>query len=167
MALALLDNASVTVSMIDRDFNKATVTANVLGSLAFTVIDGWITGDLIPAIEGLSNGVVTGYSVSYGAKDLAAVNTGAPDASDVERKLVFTFVAADNTKGKVEIPSVDNTHIVDGTDVASLTDTAVAAMRDVFTTAGTGGVNAVSASGAVFSGMTSTPHKIHRKSTKG
>lgn len=114
MALTSSPVINVTISLIDRDRNKSTIGFHVLAGIALGALETAITGTMIPAIEGVSDAVVSGYTISATAEDLAPAL--APETSDVERKGVFSFKADDSASYVIGVPSIKNTVVIDETN---------------------------------------------------
>src|SRR5437868_8054818 len=106
MALTSSPVINVTVSLIDRDRNTSTIGFHVLAGIALGALETAITGTIIPAIEGISDAIVSAYTITAIAEDLAPAL--APETSDVERKGVFSFRADDSASYVVAVPSVKN-----------------------------------------------------------
>lgn len=125
--MALFTNPfyTVTVNFQDRDLNVGStqiyVGQNVLVSEIITALDNIF----VPKVTALSDATYIGWSVSRGATETTP--TLAPETSDVERKGVFTFVGSNNRPVAMQIPSIKNSLVVDGTNKLNRTDTAVTA----------------------------------------
>lgn len=129
MALVQQPTYSVTLSLVDRDRNTSTMSVNIPTSSLIGAVEAWVSGTLIPAVQGISNAVVKQWSISTSAVDDAAVAL-APEESDVERKGVFSFRAADGSSYVVSVPSLKNTVVIDETNVINKADAAVTAFTD-------------------------------------
>lgn len=108
----------VTINVEDRDRNVGKCTFYFPPTM--TVIDLVAAAAQAEAVVAtLSNGNIIGGSISIPLIQSAAPSTP-PEESDVERKGVLTFLT-DNpaSTAKIEIPSLDNAVVVDGTDVIS------------------------------------------------
>lgn len=168
MALVGTATYSVVISMVDRDNNKSTLGVSYPSGNTIANITSEVTGSLIPAIEGISDAVVSGFSIATGASETdPAVLAGAPETSDVERKGSFVFRAANGATMALEVPSVRNTLVVDGTNVLDKNDADVAAFIAAFLTAGVDGLAPSSYLGSALVALEGAPKKIHRKSRKG
>lgn len=167
MAITLDAVALVSISVTDRDLNTRQFSFPVSSGETFADIQTFVTGSVIPAVDALVNGIVTGYSVNFSADDVVVVNTDADEASDVERKGVFQFIAANKAISKIEIPSIDNAFVIDGTNLLNLQAPEVQALRDLWVPTGTPAVQPVTMTGSSFVNLYDIPHKIHRKSSKG
>lgn len=165
MALTTDPTFNVTVGVRDRDNNYRTVSASYPSTNTIDNVTDEVTGSLIPAIQGATDGVVVGYTISLGAYDYAAPEAG--ESSDVERKGVFGFRANNGQTMKIEIPSIKNTLVVDGTNVLDITDPLVLAVEAAYMTAGLDGLAATTSIGGVLAAREGVPHKIHRRSSKG
>ncbi len=92
MALTSDLTMTLTLSLLDRDRNVGTLSFNINNGGLLAVIETAITGTIIPAVQAITNAVVIAYTLTVGAHDYAAA--AAPEESDVERKGVFSFRAA-------------------------------------------------------------------------
>lgn len=126
MALVQRPTYDVTLSLVDRDRNVSNLSVHIPTTSLIGAVETWVTGTLIPAVTALTNAVVKAYSISTSAVDDAAVAL-APEESDVERKGVFSFRAADGSAQLVSIPSLVNTVVIDETNVIDKADAAVIA----------------------------------------
>lgn len=165
MAIVSDPTYSVTVGVRDRDNNYRTTSASYPSSNTLANIIAEVEGSLIPAVQGASDGVVVAYTISLGGFDYEAPQ--AAETSDVERKGVFQFRALNGQTMKVEIPSIKNTLVVDGTNVLNIADPLVLAVENAYLTAGLDGLAAVTAIGSALASREGIPHKIHRRSSKG
>lgn len=129
MALVQQPTYNVTLSLVDRDRNVSTLSTHIPTTSLIGAVETWVSGTLIPAVQGITNAVVKAWSISTVAVDDTAVAL-APEASDVERKGVFSFRAADGSAYVVSVPSIDNTHVIDETNVINKADAAVVAFVD-------------------------------------
>lgn len=129
MALAQQPTYNVSLSLIDRDRNVSSMSVHIPTSSLIGAVETWVSGTLIPAVQGISDAVVKAWSISTSAVDDAAVAL-APEAADVERKGVFSFRAADGSAYVVNVPSILNTVVIDETNIIDKTDAAVIAFRD-------------------------------------
>lgn len=165
MALEPYATYRVSVSLRDRDNNLSSVGFNYPSANTIGNVEAELTGTVIPAIQALSDAVVVGWSINYGAGDNVAPL--APETSDVERKGVFTFRADNGQIVKFEIPSIRNTLVVDGTNVLNPADAGVIAFISAMTAAGVDGLQAVSNVGGLLLAQASPAKKMHRRSSKG
>lgn len=165
MALEPYTTYRVSVSMRDRDNNISNVGFNYPAANTIGNVEAELTGTVIPAIAAISDAVVVGYSINYGAgDDVAPV---APETSDVERKGVFTFRVDNGQVVKYEVPSIRNTLVVDGTNVLNPADAAVIAFIAAITSPGIEGLQPVSNVGGLIVSQASPARKMHRRSSKG
>ncbi|MBL0830561.1 hypothetical protein JK320_25425 [Klebsiella pneumoniae] len=136
MALTQSPVYNVTISLVDRDMNKSTVRFHVpTGDTTATGLAAQVEESLIPAIQGISDAIVSGYSVSVQAEDPDAGNL-APETSDVERKGVFSFRAANGGSFVCQVPSIKNTLVIDETNVINKADSLVTAFITAVTDPG-------------------------------
>lgn len=129
MALTLSPVYSVTITLIDLDWNTSNISLNFPATEAIATVEGFITSDVIPAIQGISNAVVKSWSITRSAIDNAAV-ADAPEESDVERKGVFSFRAADGSVSVINVPSFLNSLVTDRTNLITTGDALVVAFTD-------------------------------------
>lgn len=167
MALTLNPVYYITVSFKDRDGNISGVSVYYPSSNTLSNVTAEVAGTLIPALQGISDAVVVGFSTSLASLETDPLLTTAPETSDVERKAVFQFKADNGGKMKIEIPSVKNSLVVDNTNVLNSADPLVAAVITAFTSAGLDGLAPHSYLGSPIVETVGAPHKIHRKSSKG
>jgi len=161
MALVQDSAWSAIVSFTDNDANIARFGLNVIGTddydAAYTKVSAVAT-----AAAALSNGQIYSISLSKGAFEDALNYATISESSDVERKLVVQMRGDDpNIKTKIEVPSVNNAFIVDGSNVADVNNATVAALVTALV------ANAVTNRGEALTMVQGVPHKIHRKSSKG
>lgn len=167
MALSAGPTLSVTIILKDRDNNIGSVSLYYpsTNTLANTIAE--VEEDIIPAIQGLSDAVVQNYTISYNAYDLDVSAADAPETADVERKGVFVFNNGAFSTTKYEVPSVKNSLVVDGSNVLNVADPLVQAFIDAITVAGLDGLKPSGIGNSAILGLKGTPHKIHRRSSKG
>jgi hypothetical protein len=132
MALTTSPTMAVTISVMDRDRNTSTLGFYVVNGGLLSVIEAAITGTMIPAIQAIMDCVVTAYTITTGAEDHTPVLPG--ETSDVERKGVFSFRAANGASYVIAVPSIKNTMVVDETNKINKVDTAIAAFIDMILT---------------------------------
>jgi hypothetical protein len=111
----------------DRDKNKS--RSQIQFPSTVTIAD--LAANLA-TIEGLfaalSNAYIVDGTISIDLRQTTVPTEPAPEASDVERKGVFTFATTvENSFAKIEIPSVANEFVVDGTNRLNLLSPTVAA----------------------------------------
>lgn len=160
---------TIVLSFRDRDKNAATLTAYFPGSESAANVQTAITGTLIPAVSILSDAVITGYRYSFGARETdPAVLGGAPESSDVERKASFVFRDEGLGTMKLEIPSINNTYVVDGSNIIDPANAAVAAFINAILDTGLADVgNFVTFRNLALIERLGSVKKIHRRSEKG
>lgn len=129
MALTQRATYDVNLSLVDRDRNVSSLGVHIPTSSLIGAVETWVTGTLIPAVQGITNAVVKSWSITTSAVDDAAVAL-APEESDVERKGVFSFRAADGSAQLFSIPSLINDVVIDETNVIDKTDPLVIAFVD-------------------------------------
>jgi hypothetical protein len=168
MALTLEPTWGVTVRFQDRDRNLSSTGFYLPSALAFEDAQTAALA-IATAMAALSDGIIVSVGLSASLYDAVAATALAPETADVERKGVFQFVGANRgIRTKVEIPSIKNSLVVDGSNVLLVSDPAVTGFIATFLDTGLGAGNSpVSAAGSDFTASDGTPHKIHRGSGKG
>jgi hypothetical protein len=119
MALTAEPTMSLTLSLMDRDKNVSTLGFYIVNGGLLAVIETAITDVLIPAVQAVTDAVVVAWTLTTGARDYAP--TLPPESSDVERKGVFSFRAANGASYVVSVPSFKNTLVIDETNVIDKT----------------------------------------------
>lgn len=137
MALTLSPVYDIAITLIDLDWNSSSMSLHFPASEAIATVEAFVVSDVIPAIQGISNAVVKSWSITRSAIDNAAV-ADAPEESDVERKGVFSFRAADGSAYTIGVPSLINDVVIDRTNLINTGDTLVVAFLDAMITGGTG-----------------------------
>lgn len=169
--MALVPDAvwTIVLSFRDRDKNPATLTLYFPGSESAANVQTAITGTLIPAVSALSDAVLTGYRYSFGARETdPAVLGAAPEASDVERKASFVFRDSGLGTMKLELPSINNTFVVDGSNIIDPANASVAAFIDAIIDTGIADLgNFVTFRNLALIERVGSVKKIHRRSEKG
>lgn len=168
--MALVADAvwTIVLSFRDNDSNSATMTMYFPGSESAANVQTAITGTLIPAVQGITDAVVTGYRYSYGAKETDPLVLDAPETSDVERKASFVFRDEGLGTMKLEIPSVDNTLVIDGTQNLDPANPLVAAFINAIIDTGVADLgNFVTFRNLALIERLGGVRKIHRGSQKG
>lgn len=168
MALARGATVNVTYTFRDRDNNNSRTSVQLPSAL--TDADAETAALAVgAALQGASDAVLVAVSMSYDYLDTVALATQAPETADVERKGVFVFRADNpNIKSRIEVPSIKNTLVVDGSNVLNIADPLVIAVRDAVINSALGpGNSPVSVGGIDLTALAGTPHKTHRGSSKG
>lgn len=164
MALTLSPTYDVSLTLIDLDWNTSSMSLHFPASEAIATVEGFITSDVIPAIQGISNAVVKSWSITRSAIDNAAVSD-APEESDVERKGVFSFRAADGSAYVLNVPSLINDVVLNRTNLIDISDALVV----TFLAAITDGITGALPSTYLGSDIVRLDHarKMHRGSRNG
>jgi hypothetical protein len=120
MALVRSPVYTITVTMEDRDKNTSTVQfhcdiQNTIAEIVTAIDDFFVIW-----LQGLSNAIVKSWTISTTAEEDQDVL--APEESDVQRKGVFSFTAANGASYVVSVPSIKNTLVVDRTNVINTAD---------------------------------------------
>ena len=119
MAMISDPTMSLTLTMMDRDRNTSNVGLYINNGGVLALIETAITDVIIPAVEALSDAVCIGWTITTGARDHAPALP--PEGSDVERKGVFSFRAANGASMHMSIPSFKNTLVIDETNIVDKT----------------------------------------------
>ena len=168
MALVLNSVWQASIGFLDRDKNISGMGFFLPASLAHA--DAYAAALAIAtAADALSDATLLSINLSLGAYDSVAAAIPAPETSDVERKGSFSFATANrNLKTRVEVPSVMNSLVVDGSNVLDVNNVAVQAFMTTMINTGLGANNSpVTAGGESLTAIHGTPKKIHRGSSKG
>lgn len=128
MALTTDPTMGLTLTLMDRDKNVSTLGFYVVNGGLLAVIEAAITATLIPAVQAITDAVVIAWTLTTGARDYAP--TLPAESSDVERKGVFSFRAANGASYVVAVPSIKNTMVIDETNVIDKLDASIAAFID-------------------------------------
>lgn len=163
MPLVENDYWIATITFVDNDDNRASFGVYLPGASlyadAYTDLSGIAT-----AAAALSNAEVLSLSLTRNAHEDALNYATISEASDVERKAAFSF-RGDNpvVRTRLELPSIDNTFVVEGTNVIDVNNATVQAfITALLTTAGI-----ITNRGEVLTMVDGGPRKIHRGSSKG
>lgn len=153
----------VTYTFVDNDNNKGYTGVYLDG--ADTFADAYTNATAIgAAMQALSNGVLAGIAMSRSAYEDALDFTTMSEASDVERKGVFSFAGANPAdRTRLEVPSINNTFVVEGSNIIDVNNATVQAFVAAVVTTNA----AVTIHGVDLTRQLNTPHKIHRGSSKG
>ena len=148
----------VTIQVADRDGNLGSTTFHFPNTL--TVVDLVAAAvQAETAINLLTSGEVAGGSISIPL----VRSTPMPipgEASDVERKGVFVFNTTNPASlGKIEIPSIDNARVLDGTNI-------IDSIQSAAVVAALTGLNAMNGVGFDLVSLRSA-YKSHRRSRRG
>lgn len=164
MALVLQPTYNVTLSLVDRDRNVSSMSLHVPDTADIADVEAAVVASLIPAVQGISSAIVKSWSVSHSAVDDAAASD-APEESDVERKGVFSFRAADGSAYTISVPSLKNTLVIDRTNLINTGDALTIAFLTAMITGGTG----APPSTYLASDLIQLDHarKMHRGSRRG
>lgn len=115
MALVRSPVYTITFTIQDRDLNTSNLTTYALTANTIAELTADVDLRYIPAIQGMSNGVIT--RVTYSTTYEEDSNVLAPEESDVQRKGLFSYKAANGATYSIHIPSLRNTLVVDRTNV--------------------------------------------------
>lgn len=168
MALETAPDYVVTITVVDLDKNTSPISLRYAGANLESAVRTEVTTVVIPALDAIIDGVVQSYSISrkFEETDLTILNA-APESSEVSRKGVFTFRTSYGTTSKVEVPSILNTLVINGSNIIDMSDPLVTAFLAALAPTVPGATSPVDPAGGtlVFTGRAG--EKIHRKSSKG
>lgn len=157
---------AVTYQFVDNDGNKASLTLYAPDVVIGENIKTWAEGTGYSTVLAMTNASILGYAISIQVKQNAP--QAAVEASDVERKGVFTFPVSGGGSSTFSIPSIKNELVIDKTQFLDEANAAVVAftamMEDtgLFDTVGLGNFR-----GDSLLAHTAKPKKTHRNSSKG
>lgn len=166
MAMVSVGTKAINYTYTDRDDNTATLTLYAPNDVITEDVETWAIGPGLTLAQGISNATITGLSITQNYEENAPAI--AVEASDVERKALFSFKVDGGGTSSFRIPSVRNELVVDGTNVLNQADASVsgfiAAMTDtgLFDLFGMGNFR-----GDKLTALASVPRKVHKNSTKG
>lgn len=167
MALALAPYYQAAITFMDKDRNKSTVKLKYLSATPFDDIQtslDTLVGLMVP----LSNAKIIGYTLSSVFRDTDFLLTDIPEAADVERKAVIVMEASNGQISKLELPSIDNAFVIDGSNVVNDQNATVLAFLGALLTGNVGPDNGpVSNTGSDLILRVGAIRKIHRGSLEG
>jgi len=129
MALVERSYQLLTIQMRDRDGNKSSVEMRFSALLDLTDFLAAIPTVVVAALAGISDAVVVGWTLTRQAVDSAPALPG--EASDVERKGVFSALTDNGHTVTVSVPSILNTKVIDRTNQINLADAAVITFTNI------------------------------------
>lgn len=156
-----------TITVADRDKDKGSMQVRLPDTLdrdaAFTSLTAIAT-----ALAAISDGVIVDLTLSQGWYNDAYNPATVPEASEVQRKGVFQFATASRGVSTYQVPSINNTKVIDGTSTINTTDAAVIAFQNVMLNTALGAGNSpVNNAGDDYTSVYGAPYKKHRESQKG
>jgi len=167
MALVAEPRYVVTATFKDRDNNKSSFGFNLLSSLSNLQVEEAAL-DIALAAAAVSNALLIGLGINRNYVETANIALQAPEASDVERKAVYVFQTEEGQVVTVQIPSVDNTLVIDGSNILNPAAAAVVAFSTLFLDTGLGvGNSPITVSGEDITSLKTPAYKRHRRSSKG
>jgi hypothetical protein len=158
---------ALTITGLDRDKNRGSIQFYV--STANTVLEviTAIENTIIPRVQAVSDMLITGWNISSAA-ELDDLSAQAVEASDVERKGVFSFGCADGSSMVLQVPSFLNTLVIDGTNTINTTAQAVIDFQEmIISDALLALVRPRNYRGIDINSLVKAPYKRHRASNKG
>jgi len=129
MALVERSYQLLTIQMRDRDLNKSSVEMRFSALADLTDFLLAIPTVVVAALAGISDAVVVGWTLTRQAVDSAPADPG--EASDVERKGVFSALTDNGHTVTVSVPSIKNTLVIDRTNQINLADALVIAFTNI------------------------------------
>jgi hypothetical protein len=117
----------------DADENSSTFTMYMQEAAAFADVETF-AGLVRAAVEPLTDAVLTGYSITRNVFEDAPAD--APETSDVERKGYFLARLSDTRSTSISIPSIENSLVVNGTNVINRAAAQVVAFVDLWQASG-------------------------------
>lgn len=158
----------MNVSYKDYNDNKSTETFYYPGAESAGNVGGFLTGVLIPAIQGVSDAVVTGYSYAFGGTETNPASLIADPNSNVEKKMSLVFRDSGGGTAKFEIPSPRSSLLVAGTQNFDPNNATVAALIAALVNSGVlDTASVVNFRGLPLTARLGAVRQIHRKSNKG
>lgn len=168
--MAITDNLVWQMNVGYRDYNNnaSNETFYYPGSESAGNVGGFLTGVLIPAIQGVSDAVVTGYSYSFGGTETDPTALIADPNSNVEKKMSLVFRDSGGGTAKFEIPSPRASLLVAGTQNFDPANAAVAALIAALINTGVlDTASVVNFRGLPLTARLGAVRQIHRGSRKG
>ena len=166
MAFPQTGTTIISVTFEDRDKNLSTVAFHAPSAAVLANVETFATSTLITNLTALSDAFIRRVTVHHTFENDTYVQP--VEASDVERKGVFSWYADDRTVSKNEIPSIKNTLVLDGTNNLNTTDAAITTFIAMMVDTGLWDVYGMGNNrGVKLRGTKSAPHKIHRASSRG
>lgn len=150
----------------DRDKNRSTLTLYAPSAVVSDDAATWATTDGVALLQPLTDARIASISIidEYVNDDL----TVPVEASDVERKGLFSFDVEGAGVSSFRIPSFLNTKVIDGTNTINTADAAVQAFINGMIDAGLIDVYGLgNFRGDKLVALATAPRKVHRGSTKG
>jgi len=129
MALVRKPTYNITINLEDRDKNTSTLTFYVNITNTIVEIITAVENVIIPRLIDLTNAIVRGWTISTSAEE--DDNVLAPEPSDVQRKGVFSFSAANGASYVIAVPSIRNDLVVDRTNVLDTSNPLVSSFVDM------------------------------------
>lgn len=163
MALTADNYLTVTVTMQDLNLNKSDISVKLPAATTLAQAQAFLA-TLVTALDAISNAIVRATSISISSKETDPA-VAAVEASDVERKGLFSFAAANNTPLSLQVPSIDTNFVINFTNLIDREATEVAAFIDLIVN-GNGTVAPVSNAGSSVA-IFRNAKQIHRGSSKG
>jgi hypothetical protein len=123
---------TLNVRFMDRDRNTSTVGFRFSALADLTAFIAAVPATLIPALGAISDAEIVGWSLAQGAVDPDVPGVTVPaETSDVERKGVWSLKTDNGYPVVLEIPSIDNTLVIDGSNLINRSAAAVIAFENI------------------------------------
>lgn len=166
MAFVATGTKGINVTFEDRDGNQSVVSFFAPAAAITADVETFATTTLVANLAALSNAGIRRVTMTHTYENDAFAQP--PEESDVERKGAFVWKALDRTTSKNEIPSFNNTLVLDGTDTINTTAAAVVTFIGMMVSTSLWDVYGMgNYRGIKLIGTKSAPKKIHRKSNDG
>lgn len=168
MALTQDGFMTLTVRFIDRDQNTSTVGFRFSALGDITAFIAAIPTVLIAALANVSDALIQGWSLAQSATDPDVPGVSVPpETSDVERKGVWSMKTDNGFPVVLEVPSIRNTLVIDGSQLINRSAAAVIAFENILN-----GTVLLDTSNLVSNrdedvNQVVKAVKVHRKSSKG
>ena len=136
--MALVESPVIvaSVSLIDAQNRQATVEVAFPNTVLLSLAVAKMNTVILPAIAGLTNASVAGWSISHSAQDASVTALTASEDSNVKEKLVFACKAANGQDVRVSVPSPVGAAIQQGSDLANESHAGVVAMKNLLVDTG-------------------------------
>lgn len=150
-----------TLTFVDNDGDKGRTSFYIAGTEAYA--DAYTGAQAVgAAMQAISNGVLSGITLTRSAYEDALNFQTMSEASEVQRKGVFTFKGVNPAvKTKLEVPSLNSAFVVDGAHVLNVADAAVQAVISAVI------ANATTNRAEALTEAADTPRKLHRNKPEG
>lgn len=166
MAIVAYGTTAMIFGFTDRDKNTATLTLYSPAAAVTEDVSTWASTTGATLVQNLSNAKLSSISIiqRYVNDDL----TPPVEASDVERKAVFSYDVDGGGVSTFRVPSIINEKVVDGTKFINPADAAVIAFQAAMIDAGLFDVYGLgNFRGSKLLVANGAPYKSHKGSENG